>query len=62
MISEWRFTGHLGDCRMAFTANASGNRVFRDDNIDAAATLATLFSMRGHEVEIAYDGVQALAG
>jgi PAS domain S-box-containing protein len=31
-----------------------------DDNVDAAATLATLFTMRGHQVEIAHDGLEAI--
>ena len=31
-----------------------------DDNRDAADTLATLFELDGHEVEVAYDGTEAM--
>ena len=32
-----------------------------DDNRDAADSLATVLSMMGHEVNVAYDGVEAVA-
>jgi CheY-like chemotaxis protein len=31
-----------------------------DDNVDAAESLALLLRLRGHEVEVAYDGAAAL--
>jgi PAS domain S-box-containing protein len=43
-------------------AQASGLRILlTDDNVDAAETLAALLRLDGHEVEVCYNGAQALA-
>ena len=48
----------------AAEAGATGTKVFRilvtDDNVDAAATLASLLGVYGHEVRVAHDGQAAL--
>ena len=43
-----------------FTATTARRILVVDDNRDAAESLALLLTMSGHEVEIAYDGVDAV--
>jgi PAS domain S-box-containing protein len=57
--------GTPGACvAQAAQACATQSKVFRilvaDDNVDAAATLASLLDMYGHEVRVAHDGQSAL--
>lgn len=49
------------DQHTAPDAVTAGHRLLVvDDNVDAAATLATLLRLQGHNVRIAYDGLTAL--
>ena len=64
-----RCAGASGTARVT-AAEASGPRIAKasvprrvlvvDDNVDAAALLAELCEMMGHEVKVAHDGPQAL--